>query len=102
MAKEAWQTAHLAFHWRVVNALGRVFGLLAIAAGLVFGWWAVRFLSRPALATQGATISGSAVVDYAVVGVFCLLIGWAFMAVRPYRPDLPEGSLRSWWTGEPR
>jgi len=102
MAKEVWQAAHVALHWRVVNVLARIFGLLAIAAGLAFGGWAMRFFLRPELPTQVATVSGSVVVDYAVIGVFCLLIGSAFIAVRPYRPDLTQGSERSWWTGEQR
>ena len=90
-----------AFHWRVFNVSARIFGLLAIANGVGFGVWAARFALHPDL-PHGATISESVVLDHAVLGALSLVMGYAFVTVRPYRPDLKNPCRQSWWTGEPR
>jgi hypothetical protein len=101
MAKDVRHSSLVAAHWRVVNVLARVFRLVAIATGLGFGAWATRLLLHPELPYSELTVSGGVVLDYAVVGAFCVLIGFAFVTVRPYRPDVAPGGQCSWWTGEP-
>ena len=104
MANDA--TAHIPHvrrHLRLLNVLARLFGLSAIAAGLAFGAWAAFFLLRPELPHPVRTVSRSIVLDYVVAGAFCVVMGSALVAVRPYRLDftVAVGTKRSWWTGEP-
>ena len=79
------------WHWRTLTILTRVFGIMALLAAIGFA------LSRMVL-----------------VALLLLLLGYAFLRVRPYRPDLgdveyladPFGSRgnsrapRHWWTGD--
>jgi len=102
MAKDIWRTPYAKRHLRVLNVLARLFGLVAIIGGAAAVTWGVYFLRT----SPGVIVSGSAALDYLGAGVFCLVVGVAFVAVRPYRPDLildARASERSsWWTGESR
>ena len=96
-------------HLRLVNILGRVFGLAAVVAGIGFIAWAVYYFLHPdAAAYDLVTLSGHASVDFLGAGIFCLLLAILFLAVRPYRPDITRAGgagirqRHTWWTGEPR
>ena len=75
------------FHFRVFNALGRIFGIVALIAGSAFSYSAIK--------------SGAA-IEYALA-LLAGVMGVAFLLAKSSRPDLPsfEGA-RSWWTGEPK
>ncbi|MDR7151979.1 hypothetical protein J2W49_003955 [Hydrogenophaga palleronii] len=100
-----------ATHWRIVNVLARLFGVMNVGVGAAFTVNAVLFLRHPETAQNVSSIGGNASAEFAVVAVFCLTVGALFLAVKPYRPDLQvgvrplsDGASRklSWLTGEPR
>lgn len=103
MAKDVWPT-YVTLHLRVFNPLVRLFGLLAVAGGAGSIAWGVYSFLHPDLPTPGVILTSSFAVDRLVIGAFCLIIGAAFLAVRPWRPDLTGriGTRWSWWTGEPK
>lgn len=57
------------WHWRVVNLLGRLFGLVVLILAI------------------GFALSGMA-----VPALFLFLLSAALLGVRPYRPDLGDRS----------
>jgi hypothetical protein len=72
-------------HWKVFNALARIFGIMFCVAGAVFA------------------LSAHDAVGYGVA-FFCIAVGVPFLLVRPYRPDLATNAAASrarWWTGNP-
>ena len=95
-------------HWKLVNIMARLFGLMAFVAGVVFLATAALYWHDPQHATRISTASGSAVGDSVGVSIFCLVVGTLFVLVEHYRPDLMAGKsasphqTRSWWTGSPR
>jgi len=100
-----------AAHWRLVNILLRLFGIMGYVAGVAFAVWAVRYWQNPVEAASIPTVSGHVVGETATVGGFCLVIAMLFtIVIKPYRPDLRvksgrneiEGTKCSWWTGEPK
>ena len=103
MAKDIWRT-YVKLHLGVFNLFVRLFGLLAVASGAGSIAWGLYYFLHSDLPSPGATVTGSFAVDHLVVGAFCLITGAAFLAVRPWRPDLTgrTGARWSWWTGEPK
>jgi hypothetical protein len=103
MAKDIWRT-YVKLHLRIFNLFARLFGLLAVAGGAGSIAWGLYYLLHSDLPSPGATVTGSFAVDHLVIGAFCLIMGAAFLAVRPWRPDLTgrTGARWSWWTGEPK
>lgn len=97
-------------HWRLVNILARIFGIMGYVAGAAFAVSAVRYWQNPVEAAKIPTASGHVVAETAIVAAFCLVVAVLFTIVKPYRPDLrvkgerseTESARRSWWTGEPR
>jgi hypothetical protein len=103
----------------------RIFGLMATMAGTVFTSWGIYHYYHPAEARKWAeyrgtadqsfshqtinpdTLGGVVTVEIAV-GIFALILAFAVLGVRPYRPDLGDAvssysvGTRSWWTGEPK
>jgi hypothetical protein len=101
MAKDIWRT-FVTLHLRAFNLFVRLFGLLAVTGGTGSIAWGLYYSLQPDLPRPGAMVTGSFVVDRLVVGAFCLIMGAAFLSVRPWRPDLTgrTGARWSWWTGE--
>ena len=102
----------------------RIFGLIATVAGTVFISWGIYHYIHPEEAKKWAayrgteqtfshqaldpdTLGGVVTVEIAV-GIFALILAFAVLRVRPYRPDLGDTVssysvvTRSWWTGEPK
>jgi hypothetical protein len=103
----------------------RIFGLMATVAGTVFISWGIYHYYHPAEARKWAEHSGTAEQSFShqtinpdllggvvtgeiVVGLFALILAFAVLRVRPYRPDIGNTvssyaiGTRSWWTGEPK
>jgi hypothetical protein len=95
-------------HWKLMNIMARLFGVMAFVGGLAFLATAALYWHDPQQAARVPTASGSAVGDSIGVAIFCLVVGTLFVLVDPYRPDLGTGKSalrrqeRSWWTGSPR
>lgn len=103
-------------HLRVFNIGVRVFGLMALVVGSVFGAWGVFYAINPQAARNVDTAGLPIVGVYAAVAVFCSAVGVAALRVSPYRPDLGDRTwssrtarpgedtstkaARSWWTGD--
>ena len=91
--------------WKVFNVQLRLLGMGAIFAGLValvtygMGW--------PPLPGEAPARSVGAMVGGGLVA----LLGFGFLMLKPYRPDLGDTRLllnlyrrtdsRRWWTGDP-
>ncbi len=93
-------------HWRIVNIMAHLFGLMAFVAAVAFAISAARYWADPHFADSIPSASGSAFG----VTIFCLVVGLLFSIVDTFRPDLDRGAIRndsegrrrrSWWTGEP-
>ncbi len=102
--------SYTTFHWRVLNILARLFGLVSLLAGLGFAAWGVYFLIQPEAAGPRDTLGFSPSFRYFVGAFFCLVIGFHFLRGKVHRPDLAKENAtkpgasekaRSWWTGEP-
>ncbi|MDO6388479.1 hypothetical protein [Uliginosibacterium sp. 31-12] len=100
-----------ATHWKLVTILARVFGLMAVFAAVVGAISAVKYWLHPELAEKISTLGGNASIEAAMVSVFCLCVGFPFLFVKPFRPDIKDGKNNhtqsstgkvSWWTGEPK
>lgn len=95
-------------HWKRMNVLARLFGLMAFVVGAAFVIAAAMYRQNPALADRTPSASGSALGDSVGVAIFCFVVGTLFVLVDPYRPDLKaqdplQGKQRrSWWTGSPK
>ena len=102
--------------WRTLNILQRIAGFSAMAAGILFGAWAIWHLANPgqpvpADLPQDPRLARGAVLAFAAV---LLALGAVLLRARPYRPDLgdslasghdlrlsrPADSPRRWWTGD--
>ena len=112
------------FHWRLVSVLGRLFGVAGLVVGMIFLGWSIYLLVYP---TAPYSVNGLETYDKGarwgqlLVSVVVIILGFYFVRVRSYRPDLgdisifhrfvdpietkgqksPQGS-RSWWTGDPK
>ena len=102
--------------WRALNILQRIAGFGAMAAGLIFGTWAIwQIVSQGAVApdsSQDPRLARAAVLAF---GAVLLALGAVLLRARPYRPDLGDplasghdlratrstDSPRDWWTGDP-
>lgn len=102
--------------WRALNILQRIAGFGAVAAGLIFGTWAVwQMLSPGPVAadfSQDPRLARAAVLAF---GAVLLALGAVLLRARPYRPDLGDplasghdlratrstDPRRRWWTGDP-
>ena len=102
--------SYTTFHWRVLNILARLFGLVSLLAGLGFAAWGVYFLIQPEAAGPRDMLGFSPSFRYFVGAFFCLVIGFHFLRGKAHRPDLAKEDAikpgasekaRSWWTGEP-
>ncbi len=95
-------------HWKRMNVLGRLFGLMAFVVGAAFVVAAAIYKQDPSLAERTPSASGSALGDSVGVAIFCFVVGTLFLLVDPYRPDLKaQGAStgkqsRIWWTGSPK
>lgn len=112
-------------HWCIFNVMVRIFGLMSTVAGTVFICWGIYHYYHPAEARKWAEYRGTAEQSFShqtlnpdtlgvvvtveiAVGVFALILAFAVLRVRPYRPDLGDTVSsysvvnRSWWTGEPK
>lgn len=102
--------AYSTLHWRIVNIMARLFGLMAFGAAIAFAISAARYWANPHLADRIPSASGSAFGDAVGVMIFSLVVGVLFSIVDTFRPDLDRSAIkndsggrqkRSWWTGEP-
>jgi hypothetical protein len=100
-----------AAHWRLLNMLLRLFGIMGYVAAAAFAFWAVHYWQNPVEAASIRTVSGHVVGETAMVSGLCCVIALLFtIVIKPYRPDLRvrdgrnelEPTKRSWWTGEPK
>ena len=103
-------------HWRTFNVLTRLLGLGMLCVAGLFLSLAFYLTLSPEFGKNLQTAGFSPSVIYAVGGAFAGLLGFLFVRVGPYRPDLgdrtwsfvvkrqtPEqAARRNWWTGEPR
>ena len=97
------------FHWRLVNIMARLFGLMSLFASLGCAYSAVLLWLHPEDSASIPSASGSAFADAVGVAIIAGIIGvlFVFVRVKPFRPDLPfitsraEGR-RGWWTGQPK
>jgi hypothetical protein len=112
-------------HWRFVNILMRLFGIMAAFVGLGALATALQYWRNPAATGGIATLTGSAALDAAMMGALSLAIGAFVLRRKAVRPDLgdppvsdrvmrvvwglpsnwrrpvpPNRETRSWWTGE--
>ena len=102
--------------WRALNVLQRIAGFGAMAAGIIFGTWAVLNIVSPGQPVpsdlaQDPRLQLVTVLAFAVV---LLALGAVLLRARPYRPDLGDSlgaghdlraarrsdSPRRWWTGD--
>ena len=95
------------FHWRMVNIMARLFGLMSLFASLVFAYSAALYWLHPEDSASIPSASGSAFADAVGVAIFAGIIGVLFVCVKPFRPDLQfitarVGGRRGWWTGQPK
>ena len=74
-------------HWRVINILARVFGLMALVAAVGSVGWAVYFAIHPEAANNVQAAGLPANLLYGVVGIIIGAIAAFFLRRRPYRPD---------------
>ena len=103
----------------------RIFGLMATVSGTILICWGIYHHYHPVEARQWAEYSGTAEQSFShqtlipdnfggvvtveiAVGILALMLAFAVLRVRPYRPDLGDKDSsysivsRSWWTGEPK
>ncbi len=73
-------------HWKRMNVLARLFGLMAILVGAAFVVTAGFYGLHPARADRVPSASGSALGDSVGVAIFCFVVGTLFLLVDPYRP----------------
>ena len=83
------------FHWRMVNIMARLFGLMSLFASLVFAYSAVLYWLHPEDSASIPSASGSAFADAVGVAIFAGIIGVLFVRVKPFRPDLPIITARA-------
>jgi hypothetical protein len=62
-------------HWRVVNILARLFGLMGLLVGSVFIWQGVHFIMSPLDAARINTLTGNAGIEFIIVGCFAVAVG---------------------------
>lgn len=112
-------------HWCIFNVMVRIFGLMATVSGTILICWGIYHHYHPVEARQWAEYSGTAEQSFShqtlnpdnfggvvtveiAVGILALILAFAVLRVRPYRPDLGDKVSsysvvsRSWWTGEPK
>ncbi len=92
-------------HWKLMNIMARLLGLMALVVGLAFLVSAALYWHDPQQAASVPSASGSSFGDSIGVSIFCLVVGTLFVLVDPCRPDLKARTSasprqrRSWWTG---
>ncbi len=110
-------SSYLRFHWRLFNVLARLFGIMTVCVGAVFVAAGVYFFAEPNAAKGIETGELPANWLYLISGVVVVGIGVGALGIQPFRPDLGDaawttgwkrrgptdrGTLRSWWTGNPK
>ena len=94
-----------ALHWSLVNIAARLFGIMLLLAGLVFGLTALAQLYGLDLPTPGVSTLGNFLLS-----AFSLVFAVSFLTVRPYRPNVARQDSDTpgehqpklgWWTGTP-
>ena len=97
MSYETW-------HWRILNVLARMFGIMALCAGLAFGASSLSSVRDPDARESVLTLSGNLALDFGLASAFLFTVGVLFIKAPAYRPDVAKQGTarsRSWWTGEP-
>ena len=83
-------------HWRVYNALRRLFALALVGAGLAFLGDAAGFAARLGATDAGRPRAASSSAGLAALGFALLAVGILSCRRPTYRPDLGDVS---WWAG---
>ena len=87
--------AYSTLHWRIVNIMARLFGLMAFGAAVAFAISAARYWANPHLADSIPSASGSAFGDAFGVMIFSLVVGVLFSIVDTFRPDLDRSAINA-------
>jgi hypothetical protein len=96
------------FHARTFNIFARCFGIGITTVGVVFIVTALYYWQNPEATLGISAPSGSPALEYTVVAAICFVVGFLFLTVRAYRPDLVSKEQlntspkirQTWWTGE--
>lgn len=90
-----------AIHFGLMNILARIFGITVSLAGLIVTLKGVGRIVGNSLAAE------ENIYAFFILGLLLVVIGIAFLRVKPARPDLDgyfgapkvQPGKRSWWTG---
>jgi hypothetical protein len=105
------------WHWRTMNVLRRVLGLVTALIGVVFSLWALALLLRSQSTLDiGAVPTTDVGPKLIILGGAAVVLGFGVLMLRAraYRPDLGDVSWliepqvtdaeyrrdRHWWTGD--